>query len=171
MSPAEFLLPTYDHFLSTLAGLVEKAKTHPKGDSLLSARLAEDMLPLSTQIRFLCNMPGEHLRTLAGIEFVSSDADDATLADAATRISKAREWVTNFDVTQIKPTDASAGFTLPNGMAFDLTAGQYIRDWALSQFYFHIMAAYMILRSEGLEIGKADYVPYMLQYLRVPQPA
>ena len=44
---------------------------------------------------------------------------------------------------------------LPNGMTFDLTAEQFARDWALGQFYFHIMAAYAILRKEGVEIGKA----------------
>jgi len=55
---------------------------------------------------------------------------------------------------------------LPNGMIFDLTAEEYARDWTLAQFYFHIMTAYAILRSEGVDLGKADYVPHMLTYLR-----
>jgi hypothetical protein len=61
---------------------------------------------------------------------------------------------------------------LPGGMTFDMLGEQYIRDWALPQFYFHVMTAYAILRSQGIEIGKADYVPHMFGYLRpgpVPQ--
>ena len=55
---------------------------------------------------------------------------------------------------------------LPNGMIFDLTAEQYARDWALPQFYFHLMIAYAILRNRKVELGKADYIPHMFAYLR-----
>jgi hypothetical protein len=61
---------------------------------------------------------------------------------------------------------------IPNGMIFDLTAERYARDWVLPQFYFHLMAADAILRSEGVELGKADYVPYIVQNIRpgtIPQ--
>ena len=51
-------------------------------------------------------------------------------------------------------------------MVFDLTAEQYARDWTLAQFYFHVMTAYSILRNQGIELGKADYVAHMLPYLR-----
>ena len=59
---------------------------------------------------------------------------------------------------------------LPNGMRFNLTHEQFARDWALGQFTFHVMAAYAILRKEGVEIGKADYVPHMFSYLRAGEP-
>ena len=55
---------------------------------------------------------------------------------------------------------------LPMGIAFDLDGEGYARDWALSQFYFHIMTAYAILRNQGVELGKADYVQHMFAYLR-----
>jgi hypothetical protein len=51
-------------------------------------------------------------------------------------------------------------------MIFDLTAEQYVRDWTLPQFYFHLMTAYAILRSAGVDLGKADYVAHMFPYLR-----
>ena len=51
-------------------------------------------------------------------------------------------------------------------MRLNLTHEQFARDWALGQFYFHVMAAYAILRKEGVDIGKADYVPHMFGYLR-----
>ena len=55
---------------------------------------------------------------------------------------------------------------LPNGMAFDMAAEEYVRDWALPQFYFHVVTAYAILRHHGVAIGKGDYVPHMFAYLR-----
>ncbi|MEM6907604.1 MAG: DUF1993 family protein [Pseudomonadota bacterium] len=60
---------------------------------------------------------------------------------------------------------------LPNRTTFDLNAAEYVRDWALAQFYPHITTACAILRSEGLEIGQIGYVPYMLRYMRQPQTA
>ena len=56
-------------------------------------------------------------------------------------------------------------------MTFDLTAEGYVRDWALPQFYFHLMTAYAILRANGVPLGKIDYVPYMMRYLRPAAPA
>ena len=60
---------------------------------------------------------------------------------------------------------------LPNGMTFDLTREQFARDWALGQFTFHVIAAYAILRKQGVAIGKADYVPHMFGYLRAQTEA
>ena len=55
---------------------------------------------------------------------------------------------------------------LPIGLTFDLTGTQYARDWALAQFYFHVMTAYAILRHHGVSLGKADNVAHMFGYLR-----
>ena len=55
---------------------------------------------------------------------------------------------------------------LPNGMILDLTAEQYARDWALPQFYFHLMTAYAILRANGVDLGKADYVAHLFPTIR-----
>ena len=62
--------------------------------------------------------------------------------------------------------DRPVSFDLPNGMVFDMTARAYVRDWAQPQFYFHLVAAYSILRHMGVPLGKADYVGYMLAHLR-----
>jgi hypothetical protein len=50
-------------------------------------------------------------------------------------------------------------------MQFALTREQYVRDWSLPNFYFHLMTAYALLRSEGLEIGKIDFMPHMMGYM------
>lgn len=89
------------------------------------------------------------------------------IADARTRIDEALSFL---DGVTADALDAGSGLPiaieLPRGITFDMTGEQYARDWALPQFYFHIITAYAILRSQGVEIGKADYVPHMFAYLR-----
>lgn len=53
-------------------------------------------------------------------------------------------------------------------MVLKVTAERYARDWALPQFYFHVVTAYAILRAQGIELGKADYAAHMLAHLRPP---
>jgi len=171
MSYATAALATYANMLGTLDHLVTKTEGHEKGDALLRSRLAEDMFPLSTQIRFICNMPGEALARLAGLDFVSSDTDPASFAEARERIAAVRALIAESDPAVWPASDAAVEFTLPNGMTFAMQAHEYCRDWAIPQLYFHMTAAYAILRAEGLAIGKADFVGYMFKYLKQPAPA
>ena len=168
MSYATAALATYTNMLGTLDHLVTKAEGHENGEALLQARLAEDMFPLATQLRFLCNMPGEALARLAGLDFTSSDVDPATLSEARERIAATKAMVAAADPATWPAAGDTVEFTLPNGMAFAMQAHEYCRDWAMPQFYFHLVAAYSILRAEALAIGKADYVGYMFRYLKQP---
>lgn len=163
---ADLMLPTYIQMLTSLDGYLAKASQHERGGTLMEARLTGDMHPLATQIRFLNNMPGEALARIAALPFTSSDDDPRTLADARDRIAETRQWLGEIDAESFAEEDQPIELVLPNGMSFDLTAGEYVRDWALPQFYFHMNMAYAILRKEGLALGKVDYVPYMMRYLR-----
>jgi uncharacterized protein len=168
MSYATAALATYTNMLGTLDNLVTKAESHAKGEALLQSRLADDMFPLATQLRFLCNMPGEALARLTGLDFTSSDVDPATFAEAHERIAATQAMVAASDPATWPLAGDTVEFTLPNGMTFVMQAHEYCRDWATPQFYFHLIAAYSILRSEGLAIGKIDYVGYMLKYMKKP---
>lgn len=127
MTLPDLLLPTYAQMLRALSAWLEKAGAAREdgGDGLLTARLAPDMFPLATQVRFAC------------VQAYEGVAPARAIAHA-----------------------------LPQGMIFDLSAEQYARDWAIPQFYFHVMTAYAILRAEGAALGKADYVAHMFAYLR-----
>lgn len=171
MSYATAMLATYANMLGTLDHLITKAEAHAKGEALLKARLAEDMFPLATQLRYLANMPGEGLARLTGLDFTSSDEDPATFAEARERIAATRSLVAASDPASWPASGDMVEFTLPNGMAFAMQAHEYCRDWATPQFYFHLMAVYTILRAEGLAIGKADFVGYMFKYMKQPNPA
>lgn len=171
MSYATAALATYTNMLGTLDHLVTKAEGHEKGEALLQARLAEDMFPLHTQIRFTLDQVATALNRLGNVELASDDSDITSLADAHARIKATREMVAGADPATWPASGDTVEFTLPNGMAFAMQAHEYCRDWAMPQFYFHLMAAYAILRAEGLAIGKIDYVGYMLKYMKQPAPA
>lgn len=181
MSLTKLLVPTYTHMLKALSGWLEKAQEQlPEADvaALLSARLAPDMFPLSTQIRFACVQAQEAVYRLKGEDFPASigalvdegrngGEQPGTFADAKARIEQTITLLERLAPDALdKDPNESVAHELPNGMVFDLTAEQYARDWSLGQFYFHLMTAYAILRSKGVVIGKADYIPHMLPYLR-----
>ena len=171
MNTPDLLLTTYDNMLASLDGWLAKAAQHPEGDALLERRLAEDMFPLARQIRFACNLPGEAMAAVAGAGFSSSDIDDTTLSAARERVAAARALIAGWRNTPFAADEAAVEFSLANGMTFDLTSESYVRDWALPQFYFHLVAAYAILRAAGVPLGKADYVGHMFRYLRQPPTA
>lgn len=168
MSYATAALATYANILGTLDNLVAKAAAHDKGEALLAARLAEDMFPLHTQIRFTLDQVVTALKRLGNLELASDDSDITTFADAHARIAATRALVANTDPAIWPAAGDVVEFTLPNGMTFAMQAHEYCRDWATPQVYFHLMAAYSILRAEGLAIGKVDYVGYMMKYLKQP---
>lgn len=183
MTLSDLLVPTYVQMLGALSQWLAKAEAQrPAGEAeaLLAVRLAPDMFPLATQIRFACRQAQEGIFRLQEEEFPAAlhvlldegrNAGDrpGTIADAQARISETLAIVEAAATTgfTIEPT-APIAHALPNGMTLDLAAIQYARDWALPQFYFHVVTAYAILRAQGIELGKADYAAHMLPFFRQP---
>jgi hypothetical protein len=168
MSYATAALASQANALATLDHLVTKASAHEKGEALLQSRLAEDMHPLHAQIRITVTQVLITLDRLGDLGLELDESDIGDFAEARARIAKARELVGATQASALPAHDAVVEFDLPNGMAFTMQAHEYCRDWALPQLYFHLVAAYAILRMEGVEIGKADYVPHMMRYLKAP---
>ncbi|RYY36162.1 MAG: DUF1993 domain-containing protein [Sphingomonadales bacterium] len=183
MTLQDLVVPTYVQMLGALSRWIAKAEAQRpdgKAEPLLSARLAPDMFPLATQVRFACRQAQEAVFRLTGQAFPASlqvlldEGRDAgkrpgDLADAQARIAETIAVVEKLaaDASWIHPAAAIA-HALPNGMTLDLTAERYARDWALPQFYFHVVTAYLIIRAEGIEIGKIDYASHMGAYFRPP---
>lgn len=181
MTLPEVMMPTYVQMLGALSTWLGKAEAQRPGggaETLLAARLAPDMFPLSTQVRFACVQAQEGVFRLQGQAIPASVAvllDEGrnaaerpgSIADARARIAEtvAMVEVAAADASVVDPATPIA-HALPEGMVFDLTAEQYTRDWALPQFYFHVMTAYTILRAQGVELGKADYIAHVFAYLR-----
>ncbi len=157
-------IAVYRTRLKTLAALLTKAAAHTKGDALLQAKLADDMHPLATQIRFVGNLPGEALPRISGRSFTSLEENVASFAAAQEVLAQMDELLGEVSAEELIAPDDTIVIALPNGMEFTMTAEQYVRDWSLPNFYFHLTTAYAILRSEGLDIGKIDFMPHMMPY-------
>ncbi|PXW78434.1 hypothetical protein C7451_102105 [Blastomonas natatoria] len=187
MTLKDLLVPTFVPMLGALSTWLSKAEQHGTGDrsaELMQARLAPDMFPLFTQICFACVQAQEAMARLRGQEFPDAIAElrgegvDAgakvwTIADAQARIAGSIAIVEAAadDLADVA-ADMPIAHALPIGMIFDFTAAQYARDWAIPQFYFHVMTAYAILRGQGVPLGKIDYVGHLMPYLRpgtIPQ--
>jgi len=181
MTLTTLLVPTYVQMLEALSRWLAKAQAQLPGDAadvLLTARLAPDMFPLATQIRFACVQAQEGLYRLRGEEFPPQLTDlldegrnagdhPGTMADAQARLAETIALVKALaaDMATDDPHQPIA-HALPIGLVFDLSADQYARDWAIPPFYFHVMTAYALLRQAGVERGKADYVAHMLPFAR-----
>lgn len=181
MTLKDILVPTFVPMLGALSTWLGKAEQHGEADrlaELMQARLAPDMFPLFTQICFACVQAQEAMARLRGQEFpeaiavlrgegVDAGARAWTIADAQARIADTIAVVEAAadDLADVA-VDMPIAHALPIGMIFDFTAAQYARDWAVPQFYFHVMTAYAILRVQGVPLGKIDYVGHLLPYLR-----
>jgi hypothetical protein len=183
MTLTDLLVPSYINTLKALSAWLSKAEGEMKArgedaDALMAARLAEDMFPLATQVRFACVQAYEGVFRLRhealpdDVGALRSEATGAgekpgTIGNAVARIDEALAFLEGQPAGAM---DAGAGqplgLELPVGIAFDMDGESYARDWALPQFYFHIMIAYSILRSQGVALGKVDFVPHMFAYLR-----
>lgn len=183
MTLPDLLLPTYAQMLGALAAWLAKAEAERPGgaaDALLAARLSPDMYPLATQVRFACRQAQEGVFRLAQRPFPPSletlldegrhgGERPGTMAEARERIAETLRVIEDAAAEPIAiDPDCAIAHALPIGMVLDVTAARYARDWALPQFYFHVVTAYAILRAEGISLGKADYAAHMLAHLRPP---
>jgi len=168
----EMTVPAYKNGLGALSVQLDKALAWGADNGvgelqLVVARLAPDMFPLAAQVRFSC-LQAIQPPTRLGATGAPTLTDDATdFAGLQAQIAATLAWLDTVDAAAFDADpDRPVSFDLPNGMVFDTTARVYVRDWAQPQFYFHLVAAYSILRHMGVPLGKADYVGYMLAYLR-----
>lgn len=179
MSPTALLVPTLSQMLRALVNWLDKAEAAQADMAgLLDARLAPDMLPLAAQLRFVCVQAREaigHLRgegeasDLAALraEGLGAGSGAGTIADARSRIAETLAMLDALAPDALDGgQDAPVTLQMPNGIVFDMTGGEYVRDWLLPQFYFHLNTAYAILRHRGIALGKPDYVPHMRAYIR-----
>ncbi|AKM11956.1 DUF1993 family protein [Croceicoccus naphthovorans] len=181
MTPSSILSATYVQHLHLLANWLTKARDQ-LGDAaaqdLLVSRIAPDMFPLATQVRFVCAQALEGTYRLREMEFPAlvgemlkegQNAGDApgTIDSALARIEQTITVVEKLlNPAKVDAPDRPVAHSLPIGIVFDVTLEQYVRDWALPQFYFHLVTAYAIMRGQGVELGKADFVAHMFAHVR-----
>jgi len=129
------------------------------GPDLVNARLAPDMYGLAQQVQIFCQMAAGGVDRLTGRAPAEREEPETTLEGLKAQVERT--------VARIRavPAEAFAGaedrdctFEIMDGMVLELDGEELLRAWLLPHFYFHLVTAYDILRSRGLEIGKIDYM-------------
>jgi len=157
---------TFVPMLRSLLQILDKA-TQQAGDkgidlvSLPNARLAPDMFPLTKQVQIACDNAKNATARMIGCEPPRFEDDEQSLNDLKARIAKTIDYIQNVRPTAFEGAeDRAILFPLIDKLVFESNGFDYLRDWALPNFYFHVVTAYDILRHSGVEIGKRDYLSH-----------
>jgi hypothetical protein len=164
MNYAELAQGTFANMLGTLDRLAAAAEDAGLGDGVLEARLAEDMFPLELQFRVAMNQVLLALGQVGNTPVALEAKTYASFAEIRARIAVIAATIAESDPAQWAPAEATVDLTLPNGVRFVMSSAEDIRDWILPNFYFHVTMAYALLRREGLELGKMDFIPHMARH-------
>jgi hypothetical protein len=164
MSFYDATVPAFMQILGSLSGLLTKAEAHCKAKNiapevLLSARLYPDMLPLSRQIQLVCDFAAKSCARLTHSEVPSTPDTEKTFEELKQRLAKTIDYVKAFKPAQFDGADAK-DVTFPVGPSNTLTlkGQQFLSSFTFPNFYFHAATAHGILRHNGVEIGKRDFL-------------
>jgi hypothetical protein len=155
--------PVFVRMLNNLSAMLANAEAHAKAKNydvavLLNARLAPDMFPLTRQVQIAADAAKGAMARLAGRQPEAIEDTETTLAQLQARIARTVAIVESYAERDFEGA-ATREITLkiPNG-ELKFIGGDFLNAWALPNFYFHIATAYAILRHNGVELGKRDFL-------------
>ncbi len=136
-------------------------------ETLLVARLAEDMLPLPYQIVFACNQPNDFVAWCGNGPAPKTDPSIIDFLRMKQHVDATIERLTQAKVQADDSVfERDKRIELPGGSYLVLRGDRYVEDWLLPNFYFHLVTAYDVLRHAGVQIGKADYMAHLAGEVR-----
>jgi hypothetical protein len=163
ISMYEASIPTFLHTLRSLKAILEKGIAHAEArkydpNLLAATRLTVDMLPLTRQIQIASDAAKGAAARLTGVDPPKFEDNETTMADLIARIGKTIDYLQGFKPEQFEGAEDRT-ITIPTPrQTFTFPGLIFLRHWALPNFFFHVTTAYNLLRSNGVEIGKADYL-------------
>lgn len=155
--------PVYTQFLGGLSNVLKKAAAFAEAKKidpsvLITARIAPDMYALARQVQIATDHAKGSLARLAGVEIPSYADTEATFDELQARITKTVDYVKTFKPEQIDGTEEKEIVLTFGTQKFPFKGQAYLLQFALPNFYFHNSMAYAILRHNGVEIGKRDFM-------------
>ena len=157
-------IPQLTKMLTNLSNVLKKGEEFTKTKGIDGAvlveesRLAPDMFPLSKQVQIACDQVKNGMARLAGVEPPKFEDNETTFAQLQERIAKTIAFANNLKPEQIDGTEAKEIKFSIREWNFEFVGEQYLLTWIIPNFYFHVTTAYDILRHNGVEIGKTDYL-------------
>jgi hypothetical protein len=156
-------VPRLANILKNLSAILDKAQAHAEARKidpvvLTNSRLYPDMLPMKRQVQIACDSAKGVVARLAGAEPPKHEDTEETFAELKARIAKTIDFIQTFKPAQIDGSEDKAIHLKLGQRDVDFKGMQYLLGHALPNFYFHVVTAYDILRHDGVEIGKRDYL-------------
>ncbi len=156
--------PVFAHMLKALSGMLDKAEAYAKERNfdtavLMGSRLAPDMLPLSFQIHIATSFMKNTACKLGGQTPPDFSDIEPSFAAARARIAQTLDIVQSAREADFANAENLSLTITPGGETMTLSGKDYLCGYALPNIYFHLTAAYAILRHNGVPLGKRDFLP------------
>ena len=164
-------VPIFARMLGNLLTWLDKAEAHATARKFdpsvyLASRLAPDMLPFTNQIQIACDAVKFGVARLSGVEAPKFADDEASLADLRTRVRKTIDFIQSVPAAQIDGTEDKDVVVPRRDGSMTLKGEAYLKNFVLPNFFFHVTTTYALLRHNGVELGKGDFLGPMQ-----PKPA
>ena len=155
--------PRFAGMLRNLSALLDKAQAHCEAKkidplALTQFRLYPDMFTLARQVQIACDTAKGAVARLAGAEIPKHEDTEQTFAELKARIAKTLEFVESVPAAKIDGSEEREVVLKLRGQDVKFSGLQYLLGFAYPNFYFHVTMAYAILRHNGVEVGKRDFL-------------
>ena len=156
-------IPAFVRMLGNLSAILDKAAAHAEAKKIapaifINARLAPDMFPLSRQVQIATDMVKGCAARLAGIEVPSYEDNEATFEELQARVAKTIAFLQSISAEQIDGSEERDITVKFGSREFNFLGQAYLVDFVIPNFNFHLTSTYAILRHNGVDIGKMDYI-------------
>lgn len=157
-------VPVLRQMLTALQALLARADAHlaaksTEPEALLRARLFPDMFPLIKQVQIAADFARGISARLAGVEVPVLEGKEQSFADLDALLNQTLAFIDGLDAAQFEGSEAKEVVLRPGTPKEKRLSGQaYLSNYGLPQFFFHVTTTYALLRHNGLDIGKRDYM-------------
>lgn len=163
ISMYDLSVKTFTRMLTNLGGLIDKALAHAEakkfdGKVLFDARLAPDMFPFASQVRIACDFAKGCSARLAGFEPPKHEDNETSLAELKARVAKCLDFLGSVKPEQLIGSENRDITHVMRVMTIKMKGLPYLTTFVLPNFFFHLTTAYAILRHNGVELGKRDFI-------------
>jgi len=156
-------VPQFLRMLGNLRGILEKAAAHAAArkideSALLGARLFPDMYPLTRQVQIATDFARGTSARLTGVEPPAVEDKEQSFAELLARVDAAIAYVKTFQAAKFEGSETRSITRKVRGVEKSFAGNDYLIQYSLPNFYFHLTTTYAILRHNGVEVGKGDFV-------------
>jgi uncharacterized protein len=156
-------VPVFLPMLDALDGILSKAEAHAEArkiapEVMLGLRLSPDMFALTRQVQIACDFAKNTVGRLAGVELPKFPDEEKTFGELHQRIAATKAFIAGVPASAFEGAETRIVRFPMRGKPHEIAGSDFLHRFALPNFYFHMAAAYAILRANGIDLGKGDFL-------------